>query len=135
MNTPTSMRLDKWLWSARFFKTRSLASHEISNGRVEVNAQTAKASRELKIGDALQLRQGNVQRSIIVTGLSLTRGSATVAQSLFEETAASIAARQQAAAQRRLAPEPAASQAQGRPTKRDRRQLEQAKQRHDDAAT
>jgi len=117
------LRLDKWLWAARFFKTRSLAAEEIGKHRVEVNGQPAKASRELKPGDEVRLRQGPVVRTVIVRALSAVRGPAPVAQALYEETAASLAQREAQARQRRLAPEPATTIEQGRPTKRDRRQL------------
>lgn len=119
------MRLDKWLWAARFYKTRSLAAEEIERGRVSVNGQDAKPARELRIGDEVALRQGTVPRTVVVAGLSATRGPASVAARLYQETAASLALREQLAAQRRLAPEPATSIEQGRPTKRDRRQLAQ----------
>jgi ribosome-associated heat shock protein Hsp15 len=129
MTLSDSMRLDKWLWCARFYKTRSLATEEIGKGRVMVNGQNCKAARELRVGDRVQLRQGPVARTVIVRGLSNMRGPAPVAQQLYEETAESIAARLQAAEQRRLAPEPAASLHEGRPTKRDRRDIDRA--RHD----
>jgi ribosome-associated heat shock protein Hsp15 len=119
----TRIRLDKWLWAARLYKTRALAAHEIGRGRVDVNGLAAKASRELKVGDLLQLRQGQVQRTLIVRATSMHRGPATQAQTLYEETPQSLAARQAAAQARRLAPEPAGSLEQGRPTKRDRRHL------------
>ncbi len=124
MNTLDSMRLDKWLWCARFYKTRSLAVEEIGKGRVQVHQQNAKAARELRVGDTVQLRQGPVQRTVQVRALSPQRGPAPVAQQLYEETQESISARLQAAEQRRLAPEPAASLHEGRPTKRDRREIE-----------
>jgi ribosome-associated heat shock protein Hsp15 len=117
------VRLDKWLWAARFFKTRSLAADEAGKGRVQVNGQPAKASRELHAGDTVVLRQGAVARTVIVRALSLVRGPATAAQALYEETAESVAQRERLAEQRRLAAEPALSIEQGRPTKRDRRQL------------
>lgn len=118
-----SLRLDKWLWAARFYKTRGLAVEDISKGRVSVNGQSAKASRELKAGDLVQIRQGPVTRDVRVRGLSGVRGPAPMAQQLYEETADSIAARELAAERRRLAPEPAQSIQQGRPTKQDRRKL------------
>ena len=121
-----SLRIDKWLWAARFYKTRSLAADEIGKGRVQVNGQDAKPSREVKPGDRVRLRQGFVQREVIVRGLSAARGPAPVAQQLYEETSESIAAREAAAQQRRLAAEPALSIEQGRPTKRERRQIDQA---------
>lgn len=117
------VRLDKWLWVARFFKTRSLASDEIGRGRVSVNGQVAKASREVRVGDTLDLRQGANLRTVVVAGLSALRGPAPVAQGLYEETRQSIAAREAAALARRLTPDPAAAIDGGRPTKRDRRQL------------
>ena len=117
------VRLDKWLWAARFYKTRALAADEIGRGRVAVNGQVAKASRDVKVGDELTLRQGPVQRSVAVLGLSNMRGPAPVAQALYAETPESIQARQKAAETRRLGAEPAGAIEQGRPTKRDRRQL------------
>ncbi len=123
MGAVAGVRLDKWLWAARFFKTRSLAADEIAKHRVQVNGQVAKASRELKPGDEVALRQGIQPRTVRVLGLSAVRGPAPVAQLLYEETAASTAAREALAQQRRIAPEPALSIEQGRPTKRDRRQL------------
>ena len=117
------VRLDKWLWAARFFKTRALALEEISRGRVSVNSVAAKASREPKLGDLIVLRQGVVVRTVMVLGLSKVRGPALQAQGLYEETAESLALRQRAAEQRRLGTEPAQSIEQGRPTKRNRRQL------------
>ena len=120
----TSLRIDKWLWAARFYKTRSLASDEIGKNRVQVNGQDAKPSKEVKVGDTVHLRQGAVQRTVLVLALSGLRGPAPVAQLLYAETPESITARQQAAEQHRLAREPALSIEQGRPTKRDRRQIE-----------
>jgi ribosome-associated heat shock protein Hsp15 len=119
----SSLRLDKWLWAARFYKTRSLAAEEIAKGRVEVNGQPAKASRELKPGDRVALRQGHVQRTVEVRGLSAVRGPAPVAQALYEETPDSVQAREAAARLRRQGVEPAQAIDHGRPTKRDRRQL------------
>ena len=120
------LRIDKWLWAARFYKTRSLAVDELGRGRVQVNGQDAKPSREVKPGDTVTLQQGPVRRMVIVRGLSGQRGPAPVAQQLYEETAESIAAREYAAEQRRLAPEPALEISHGRPTKRDRRELGKA---------
>jgi ribosome-associated heat shock protein Hsp15 len=121
------LRIDKWLWAARFYKTRTLASEEIGKGRVEVNGQEAKPAREVKIGDTVSLRREAVTRTVVVKGLSSMRGPAPVAQQLYEETAGSLKAREQAAEQRRLAPEPALSIEHGRPTKRGRRELDDAK--------
>ena len=128
-DTP-AMRLDKWLWAARFYKTRSLAVDEIQKGRVEVNGHHAKPSRDVRVGDTVVLRQqGGLARTVQVLGLSAQRGPAPVAQQLYAETPASIAARAEAAEQRRLAPEPAHALTEGRPTKRDRRDIERV--RHD----
>ena len=123
MNPPDRVRLDKWLWAARFYKTRALAADEAGRGRVTVNHQVAKASRELKPGDVLTFKQGPDVHTVQVRGLSHLRGPAPVAQALYEETAASIALREKAAEQRRQGVEPAQAIEQGRPTKRDRRQL------------
>ena len=122
--SPEKVRLDKWLWAARFYKTRSLAADEIDKGRVKVNGQVAKASREPRIGDEIELRAGFDHRTVCVKGLSSVRGPAPQAALLYEETATSLLARTQAAEQRRIAPEPSQSLTQGRPTKRDRRQLQ-----------
>lgn len=121
-----TLRIDKWLWAARFYKTRSLAVEEIVKGRVLINEQTVKPAREVRPGDLVSVRQGHVVRVVVVRGLSGQRGPAPVAQQLYEETEASHLAREAAAEQRRLAAEPALSIEQGRPTKRDRRQLERA---------
>jgi ribosome-associated heat shock protein Hsp15 len=119
-------RIDKWLWAARFYKTRSLAVEEIERGRVAVNGQEVKPAREVKPGDTVALRQGHVAKVVLVKGLSNVRGPAPVAQQLYEETPESLKAREIAAEQRRLAPEPAHSIEQGRPTKRGRRELDEA---------
>jgi ribosome-associated heat shock protein Hsp15 len=117
------LRVDKWLWAARFYKTRGLAADEIDKGRISINGQVAKASREVRAGDLVLMRQGPVQRTVQVLGISASRGPAPVAQALYAETPDSIAARIKAAENRRLGSEPAQSIEQGRPTKRDRRQL------------
>jgi ribosome-associated heat shock protein Hsp15 len=116
-------RLDKWLWAARFYKTRSLAIDEISKGRVSVNEQPAKPARSLKVGDRIELRREGVTRPVVVRGLSQVRGPAPVAQQLYEETAESIAQREKQAQERRFGAEPSQAMEQGRPTKRDRRKL------------
>ena len=124
------VRLDKWLWVARFYKTRGLAAEVIEKGRVQVNGQPAKRSRELHVGDRIALRQGarsEIAREVRVLALCDLRGPAPVAQGLYEETPESIAAREQVAEQRRLAPEPASYLADGRPTKRDRRDIDRAR--------
>ena len=120
------LRIDKWLWAARFYKTRSLAADEIGKNRVQVNGEPAKPSRELKVGDAVTLRHGPFVRTVLVRGLSAQRGPAPIAQQLYQETPESLAAQAAAREQRRLAPEPASTIEQGRPTKRERRDLDRA---------
>ena len=118
------VRIDKWLWAARFYKTRSLATEEVHKGHVQVNGADVKASREVRVGDSIVLLQAKVPRTVTVLGVSEHRGSAPVAQQLYEETADSIKLREAAAERRRLSPEPALAIEGGRPTKRDRRDLQ-----------
>jgi ribosome-associated heat shock protein Hsp15 len=118
------IRLDKWLWAARFYKTRSLAMQEIGKGRVQVNDQLAKPSREVAIGDIISIRKEDPAIHALVRALSNVRGPAPVARLLYEETPESITAREHAAEMKRLAPEPANELGAGRPTKRDRRQID-----------
>ena len=117
------VRLDKWLWAARFFKTRSLATAEIGKGRIHVNEQPVKPARAVRVGDTIELRQGLVTRTVTVLSLSESRGPAPVAQALYQETPESVARREKEAEQRRVAAEPSQAIEQGRPTKRDRRKL------------
>ncbi|CAP43856.1 RNA-binding S4 domain-containing protein [Bordetella petrii] len=119
------MRLDKWLWAARFYKTRSLAAQEIGKGRVMVNDQPAKPARDIAVGDRITVRKEDPAMQVNVQALSAVRGPAPVARQLYEETPESLAARERAAEMRRLAPEPAQSITAGRPTKRDRRLIGQ----------
>lgn len=118
------MRLDKWLWCARFYKTRTLATEEIGKGRIQVNQAATKASREIKVGDSLLIIQGPIKRTVIVKALSGMRGPAPVAQQLYEETPDSIETRLKQSALRQLAPEPADMLQHGRPTKKDRRDMQ-----------
>ena len=118
------MRIDKWLWAARFYKTRSLAAQELDKGRVQLNGHAVKPAHEIKPGDKLMLRQGTVLREVQVLGLSMQRGPAPVAQALYEESADSIEKRLLAAEHRKLNSEPAASIEHGRPTKRERRSID-----------
>jgi ribosome-associated heat shock protein Hsp15 len=122
---PEHERIDKWLWAARFFKTRALAVEQLDLGRIQVAGSVAKPSREIKPGDQIRIRQGAEERVLTVRALSLQRGPAAVAQTLYEETPESRAARERLTAARRLAPEPALAIGRGRPTKRDRRALDQ----------
>ena len=116
------MRLDKWLWAARFFKTRSLATQAIEHGRVKLNGERVKPAHDVRPGDRLDIHLGEVDWALTVRGLSMQRGPAPVAQRLYEEDPASHARRQQQASERKLAASPAA-EIKGRPTKRDRRQI------------
>lgn len=116
------LRIDKWLWAARFYKTRSLATEEIDKGRVRINDTEVKPAKEVKVGDTVVLRQGPVTRTLMVRGISNKRGGAPAAQLLYAELEASIKLREQLAEQHRL--EPANSQEHGRPTKRDRRSID-----------
>ena len=122
------LRIDKWLWAARFYKTRSLAGEEIDKGRVRINDVEAKPAKEVKVGDVVSLRSAAGVRTVTVMGVSGQRGGAPAAALLFAETAESIAVRERAAEHRRLNPEPSAALEHGRPTKRDRRDLDNAKQ-------
>ena len=117
------MRLDKWLWAARFFKTRSLAQQAIAGSRVKLNDERVKAAHDLKVGDSLSIRVGDYDWKIAVRALSEKRGPAVQARLLYEETPASRAERERRMDVRRFSPEPAAS-IKGRPTKKDRRDLE-----------
>jgi ribosome-associated heat shock protein Hsp15 len=118
-----AVRLDKWLWAARLYRTRTLATQNVILGRVEVNGAPAKPSRELHAGDRLTVQQAGYRQELVISKLAAQRGSATIARTLYEETAESLAARDRALQQRRLAPEPALSAEPGRPTKRNRRAL------------
>jgi ribosome-associated heat shock protein Hsp15 len=120
------LRIDKWLWAARFYKTRSLATDEIDKGRVAINGQEVKPAREVKVGDTVALRREGVTRTVLVKALSDVRGPAPVAQQLYEETPESVQERAKDAEQRRFAREPALAIEHGRPTKRGRRDLDEA---------
>jgi len=117
------MRLDKWLWAARFYKTRSLAQQAIAAGRVKLNDARIKPAHELKPGDALAIRVGDFEWQIMVKALSDKRGPADAARQLYEESAASRMERERRQDLRRWGAEPASS-LKGRPTKRDRRRIE-----------
>ena len=116
-------RIDRWLWAARFFKTRGLAQEAIAAGRVKLNGERTKASHALKENDSLEIRVGELAWSVEVRGLAERRGPAAEARKLYEETAASRAERERRQDLRRWQAEPAAG-IKGRPTKRDRRRLE-----------
>lgn len=117
------VRIDKWLWAARFYKSRSIASDAIAAGHVRVAGTGVKASRTVAVGEEVSFRQGQIERTVRVLGLSDVRGPASIAQTLYEETPESLTRRAQAAEARRLGLEPALTRDEGRPTKRDRRDL------------
>ena len=117
-------RIDKWLWAARFFKTRSLATEAVNRGHVQIDQQDVKPAHDVRIGHVLTILQAKVPRTVVVLGISDHRGSAPVAQQMYAETPESIEKRAKAAEQRRLSPEPALAMENGRPTKRNRRDLE-----------
>jgi ribosome-associated heat shock protein Hsp15 len=117
-------RIDKWLWAARFFKTRSLATEAIQQGKIRLNQQGVKPSREIRVGDVLTIYQSNAKQTIVVRAISALRGPAPVAQLLYLETPESAQSRTLEAQRRRLNPEPALTIEHGRPTKRDRRKLD-----------
>ena len=119
----SGVRADKWLWAARFFKTRGLAVEAISGGRVHVNGQRIKPAKEIAVGDELEISIGQSRFVVTVRGTAERRGPATEAQKLYEETEESRRARDIQAAQRRLAAPPGA-ELSGRPTKRDRRRFD-----------
>ena len=126
------MRLDKWLWAARFFKTRSLAQRAIAAGQVKLNDERVKPAHELKPGDLVFLRKENLEWKVNVRALSERRGPAEQARKLYEETEASRAERERRGDLRRYGAEPSA-QLKGRPTKRDRRRLEDVTGSPDDS--
>ena len=118
-----SVRIDKWLWAARFFKTRSLAQDAIELGRVRMRGERIKPSREVKPGDLLEITRAEEHFEVYVEALSQVRGPVKEAQKLYRETDESLVLRERAAALRRIAKEPAAAIPKGRPTKRDARKL------------
>ena len=117
-----AVRLDKWLWAARFFKTRSLATEAVNGGKVELNGQRPKPAKAVKVGDLLRIRLGPFVHAVTVRALSDRRGPASAAALLFEESAESIAARERLREQHRLAPSVQYEEG-GRPTKKDRRTM------------
>ena len=121
-----SVRLDKWLWAARFFKTRSRAKTAIDGGHVRLNGKRAKAAKEVKCGDTLDIRRGTEDFTVHVEAVAERRGSAAAASALYRETEVSMAKREREAALRRAA---GRQTSYGRPSKRDRRRMEQLKGR------
>ena len=121
-----SLRLDKWLWAARFFKTRGLAVDAINSGKVQLDGQRVKPARPVRVGMALRIRQGDTEKTVIVRGLNPRRRPAKEAVLLYRETDESIAAREQSEELRRSAN--LRERGTGRPTKRDRRHLQRLKE-------
>jgi ribosome-associated heat shock protein Hsp15 len=121
--TLDSCRIDKWLWAARFFKTRGGATEAVAGGRVLLNGIRVKPSKEVRPSDVVEVNVGQTRWTVVVTALADKRGSASAAAALYEETPASAAAREERALQRRLAA-PLGADLGMRPTKRDRRRLE-----------
>ena len=123
------MRIDKWLWAARFFKTRSIASAAIDAGHVDLNGERAKPSKNVREGDEVRIRVHQDTHIVLVRAMSERRGPASEARLLYEETEASRVERARVAELRRLAPTPAYEEG-GRPTKRDRRDMAKVKRRY-----
>jgi ribosome-associated heat shock protein Hsp15 len=123
------MRLDKWLWAARFFKTRRLAVEAIEGGRISVNGDRAKPAKEVRVGDNVAIRRPPYEHHVVVRGLAMQRGSAAVAQALYEETEESRARRTVLAAEMKAMPQP---RFPGRPTKKTRRDYERWLRSSDD---
>jgi ribosome-associated heat shock protein Hsp15 len=117
------VRIDKWLWAARFFKTRSLATEAVAGGKVHVNDARVKPARELHLGDTVDITIGGLRRTVVVQGLAEKRGPAATAQALYAETPESVERREQHIAERKLA-RPLGADLGARPTKLDRRRLE-----------
>ena len=117
------VRIDKWLWAARFYKTRSAAQHAIEGGKIKLNGQNTKPAKDVKPGDQLSITIGAYEWAITVLQLSAQRGPATIARTLYEESEESRARRAREAEKRRRFEDPAA-ELKGRPTKRDRRDLD-----------
>jgi ribosome-associated heat shock protein Hsp15 len=117
------VRIDKWLWAARFFKTRSAATDAVAGGHVQVGGERVKPAKEVRVGDTLEIRRGEIRWTVVVTGIGERRGSATAAAELYDETAESLAAREQQRNERRLT-RPLGADLSGRPTKLARRRIE-----------
>jgi ribosome-associated heat shock protein Hsp15 len=124
----TRVRLDKWLWAARFFKTRALAADAIESGKVEVNGERAKRAKQLQLGDSVRVRLGPYHHIITVLGVSERRGPASVAKTLYEESAEGRKAREALQLQVKAA-QSASGYTPGRPTKKDRREIEKLRRK------
>ena len=120
---PASARIDRWLWAARFYKTRSQAAAAIEGGKVRLNDARPKTGAQVRIGDVVRVRRGPIERTVVVRGLGERRSTAAAAAALYEETAESLALRKEREAQLKLMPE-TSFRGKGRPTKRQRRELD-----------
>ena len=129
-STPGRVRIDKWLWAARFFKTRSLAAEAVSAGKVEINDERVKPAKLVQVGDSVSVRLGPYLHVVHVRAISERRGPASVAATLYEETAESSAVRAKLAEQLRMAPAAFVYEEKGRPTKRDRREIDRFRDEH-----
>ncbi|MFC6167648.1 RNA-binding S4 domain-containing protein [Acinetobacter terrestris] len=127
-NTVESMRVDKWLWAARFFKTRSISKAAIEGGKVHHNGERVKVSKEVRVGMELTIQQGFDRKTILIKALSANRGAAPIAQQLYEETEVSVARRELLTTQRKLHN---LARPEHRPSKKDRRQISKFKQDND----
>jgi ribosome-associated heat shock protein Hsp15 len=127
-NTVESMRVDKWLWAARFFKTRSISKAAIEGGKVHHNGERVKVSKEVRVGMELTIQQGFERKTIVIKALSANRGAAPIAQQLYEETEVSLVRRELLATQRKLHN---LARPEHRPSKKDRRQISKFKQDND----
>lgn len=128
LSTTESMRVDKWLWAARFFKTRSMAKAAIEGGKVHHNNERVKVSKEIRVGMELTIQQGFDRKTVVVEALSAVRGPAPIAQQLYRETEVSVARRELIASQRKLHN---LARPDHRPSKKDRRQISKFKQDND----
>jgi ribosome-associated heat shock protein Hsp15 len=129
MSENNNVRIDKWLWAARFFKTRTLAADAVERGRIKIGGENVKPARAVKVNDKILIDNGSNRWEVVVLGLSDKRGAAPIAQALYRETEDSIAKRANEQEARRLFPEPG-STIKGRPTKRDRRAITRAGDDH-----
>ena len=127
-NTVESVRVDKWLWAARFFKTRSISKAAIEGGKVHHNGERVKVSKEVRVGMELTIQQGFDRKTIVIKALSANRGAASIAQQLYEETEVSVARRELLTTQRKLHN---LARPEHRPSKKDRRQISKFKQDND----
>jgi len=127
-NTVESMRVDKWLWAARFFKTRSISKAAIEGGKVHHNGERVKVSKEVRVGMELTIQQGFDRKTIVIKALSANRGAVPIAQQLYEETGVSVARRELLTTQRKLHN---LARPEHRPSKKDRRQISKFKQDND----